>query len=56
MVVIGGGDVAFAAGRTALRLGAEKVTLTCIEDDETMPASADEIEECLGESISFICS
>ncbi len=56
VVVIGGGDVAFDAGRTALRLGAEKVTLTCIEDDETMPASADEIEEGLGESISFICS
>jgi heterodisulfide reductase subunit A-like polyferredoxin len=56
VVVIGGGDVAFDAGRTALRLGAEKVTLTCIEDDETMPASADEIEEGLGESVTFICS
>jgi heterodisulfide reductase subunit A-like polyferredoxin len=56
VVVIGGGDVAFDAGRTALRLGADKVTLTCIEDDETMPASADEIEEGLGESVTFICS
>ena len=56
VVVIGGGDVAFDAGRTALRLGAEQVTLTCIEDDQTMPASADEIEEGLGESIRFICS
>lgn len=56
VVVIGGGDVAFDAGRTALRLGADKVTLTCIEDDETMPASADEIEEGTGESITFICS
>ncbi len=56
VIVIGGGDVAFDAGRTALRLGAEKVTLVCIEDDETMPASADEIEEGLDESISFICS
>jgi heterodisulfide reductase subunit A-like polyferredoxin len=56
VVVIGGGDVAFDAGRTALRLGAEKVTITCIEDDETMPASSDEIEEGLGESITFICS
>ena len=56
VVVIGGGDVAFDAGRTALRLGAEKVTITCIEDDESVPASADEIEEGLDESIAFICS
>jgi heterodisulfide reductase subunit A-like polyferredoxin len=56
VVVIGGGDVAFDAGRTAVRLGAEKVQLVCIEDDATMPASADEIEEGLDESISFICS
>ncbi len=56
VIVIGGGDVAFDAGRTAVRLGAEKVTLVCIEDDATMPASADEIEEGLAESISFICS
>jgi heterodisulfide reductase subunit A-like polyferredoxin len=56
VIVIGGGDVAFDAGRTAVRLGAEKVTLVCIEDDETMPASADEIEEGLDESITFICS
>jgi heterodisulfide reductase subunit A-like polyferredoxin len=56
VVVVGGGDVAFDAGRTALRLGADRVTLTCIEDDETIPASADEIEEGTGESITFICS
>ena len=56
VVVIGGGDVAFDAGRTAVRLGAEHVQLVCIEDDATMPASADEIEEGLDESISFICS
>jgi heterodisulfide reductase subunit A-like polyferredoxin len=56
VVVIGGGDVAFDAGRTALRLGAKKVTITCIEDDETMPASADELEEGLDESITFQCS
>ncbi len=56
VVVIGGGDVAFDAGRTALRLGADTVTITCIEDDQTMPASADEIEEGLEESITFVCS
>ena len=56
VVVIGGGDVAFDAGRTALRLGAEKVTINCIEDDQSVPASADELTEGLDESIAFNCS
>ena len=56
VVVIGGGDVAFDAGRTALRLGAEQVTIACIEDDETMPASGEELEEGVDESIAFVCS
>ena len=56
VVVIGGGDVAFDAGRTALRLGAEKVTINCIEDDQSVPASDDELTEGLDESISFNCS
>jgi heterodisulfide reductase subunit A len=45
VVVIGGGDVAYDAGRTAFRCGAESVTLACIEDERTAPASAEEIEE-----------
>ncbi len=56
VVVIGGGDVAFDAGRTALRLGAEKVTINCIEDDQSVPASDDELTEGLDESIAFNCS
>lgn len=56
VVVIGGGDVAFDAGRTALRLGAEKVTINCIEDDESVPASDDELNEGLEEGVSFNCS
>ncbi len=56
VVVIGGGDVAFDAGRTALRLGAEKVTINCIEDDQSVPASDDELTEGLDEDISFNCS
>ena len=56
VVVIGGGDVAFDAGRTALRLGAEKVTINCIEDDESVPASDDELTEGLDEGIAFNCS
>jgi heterodisulfide reductase subunit A len=45
VVVIGGGDVAYDAGRTAFRCGAESVTLACIEDERTIPASPEEIEE-----------
>lgn len=56
VVVIGGGDVAFDAGRTALRLGAEKVTINCIEDDQSVPASDDELTEGLDENIAFNCS
>jgi len=56
VVVIGGGDVAFDAGRTALRLGAEQVVINCIEDDTTVPASDEEVEEGLAESILFNCS
>ena len=56
VVVIGGGDVAFDAGRTALRLGADKVTINCIEDDLSVPASDDELAEGLDEQIAFNCS
>ncbi len=56
VVVIGGGDVAFDAGRTALRLGAEKVTINCIEDDQSVPASDDEVTEGRDEQVAFNCS
>jgi len=56
VAVIGGGDVAFDAGRTALRLGAEQVVINCIEDDATVPASDEELEEGLAEGIVFNCS
>jgi heterodisulfide reductase subunit A2 len=45
VVVIGGGDVAYDAGRTAFRCGARAVTLACIEDGRTAPASPNEVEE-----------
>lgn len=37
-LVIGGGNVAIDVARTAIRLGAEEVSLACIESRETMPA------------------
>lgn len=38
VVVIGGGNVAFDAARTAVRMGAKKVIVTCLESREAMPA------------------
>ncbi len=49
VVVIGGGNVAIDAARTALRLGAEAVQLACLESREEMPAHEWEIREALME-------
>jgi NADPH-dependent glutamate synthase beta subunit-like oxidoreductase/ferredoxin len=51
VVVIGGGNVALDAARTALRCGAESVQLFCLESREEMPGHAWEIEETLKEGI-----
>lgn len=51
VVVIGGGNVAIDTSRTALRLGADKVDLFCLEAKESMPAHEWEIEEAEAEGI-----
>ncbi len=51
IVVVGGGNVASDAARTAIRLGAEKVTIICLEKEDEMPAYKQEIEEALEEGI-----
>jgi heterodisulfide reductase subunit A len=56
VVVIGGGDVAYDAGRSALRLGAEEVTLACIEDEASVPASPEEIHEGAEEGLGLLTS
>ena len=43
VLVIGGGDVAYDAARTSLRLGASEVIMACRETKELMPATLDEI-------------
>lgn len=45
VAVLGGGNVAYDCARTALRLGAEEVHIVCLEDQENMPATLDEIKE-----------
>lgn len=49
--VIGGGSVGFDTARTLVRLGAEKVTLACLESPEQMKATPDEISEGREEGI-----
>lgn len=51
VVVIGGGNVALDAAMTALRLGAEKVVLACLEPRDEMPAFEWEIKEAEEEGI-----
>ncbi len=53
VVVIGGGDVAIDSARTALRLGAEEVTILYRRSREEMPAADDEIREAMDEDVKF---
>jgi NADH-quinone oxidoreductase subunit F len=53
VAVIGGGNVAIDSARTALRLGAEQVTILYRRTREDMPASDEEIEQAEAEGIRF---
>jgi NADPH-dependent glutamate synthase beta subunit-like oxidoreductase len=51
--VIGGGNAAIDASRTALRLGAKEVTILYRRTQDEMPASPEEIEEALKEGVQM---
>ncbi len=53
IVVIGGGNAAVDAARTAIRLGAEEVTILYRRTQEQMPAYAEEIEQALIEGVKL---
>ena len=53
-IVIGGGSVAMDTARTALRLGATKVTVVCLEEGENVPAHKWEVEEAAEEGVVFM--
>ena len=53
VLVIGGGNVAMDVARSAVRAGAGKVRLACLECDEEMPAFEWEIEEAKEEGVEF---
>lgn len=54
-VIVGGGNVAIDAARTAHRCGAESVTMYCLEPREKMPASLEEIAEAEEEGVTIQC-
>ena len=53
VAVVGGGNVAMDAARTALRLGAEKVYIIYRRSMEELPARKEEVEHAIGEGVEF---
>ena len=53
VAVVGGGNVAMDAARTALRLGAEKVYIVYRRSMEELPARREEVEHAVEEGIDF---
>ncbi len=53
VLVCGGGNVAMDVALTAIRLGAEKVKLVCLEQREEMPATEEEIQRALEEGVEL---
>ena len=53
VAVVGGGNVAMDAARTALRLGAEKVYIVYRRSMEELPARKEEVEHAQEEGIEF---
>jgi len=53
VVVVGGGNVAMDAARSALRLGADEVTVVYRRSDAELPARREEIEHAKHEGITF---
>lgn len=54
-VVVGGGNVAIDAARTAGRCGADSLSMFCLEPRDKMPASLEEIAEAEEENVSIQC-
>jgi len=51
VIVVGGGNVAIDVARTSKRLGAQSVTVVCLEARSEMPSFEDEVEDALAEGI-----
>ena len=53
VVGIGGGNIGADVARTALRCGAEKVSLYCLEDYDSMPMGVEDRTECEEDGIEI---
>ncbi|AKB29907.1 Glutamate synthase [NADPH] small chain [Methanosarcina siciliae T4/M] len=53
VVVVGGGNVAMDAARSALRLGADEVSIVYRRGEDEMPARREEVEHAKEEGITF---
>jgi heterodisulfide reductase subunit A-like polyferredoxin len=53
VLVVGGGNVAVDVARTALRIGAKKVDMICLEQRDEMPALPEEVKATLEEGITI---
>ena len=53
VIVVGGGNVAMDAARTALRLGADKVRIVYRRSMDELPARKEEIENAMEEGVEF---
>ena len=54
VAVVGGGNVAMDAARTALRLGADKVYIVYRRSLEELPARREEVEHAMEEGVEFL--
>lgn len=53
VIVVGGGNVAMDAARTALRLGSDKVSIVYRRSLEELPARKEEVENAMEEGVEF---
>ena len=56
ILVIGGGSVAMDAATSALRAGAQEVTVACLESRDEMPALPGEVDQAVKEGIKLMPS
>ena len=55
VVVFGAGNVALDSARTAMRLGAERVSIVYRRSEKEMPARREEVHHAKEEGIEFLC-
>jgi glutamate synthase (NADPH/NADH) small chain len=54
VIIIGGGSVAMTTACSAVRMGAERTTVVCLEAPDEMPAFAEDVQLAWEEGVEFI--